>query len=243
MPDHIHFVVFVKERLSKKLGSELVGFFGACSRHYSKLRGLSHTETLFNPFHDNILFDKVQLARAVLYVEDNPRRLILKRKFPQLFKTYLHIKVSKWDFAAYGNIFLLRGISLLPIRIHRRWSEREMTEYENMCRMKIENGAIPISPAIHPAEKKILAIAMDLGVPIIKITDKNFGERFKPSGKEFDLCAAGKLLLLAPYNDKSKQKSGYNEFHDMNDLAHALSNLPASCRCSIISSIGNNLMH
>lgn len=235
MPDHIHFVVFVKERLSKKLGSELVGFFGACSRHYSKLRGLSHTETLFNKFHDNILFDAVQLARAVRYVEDNPRRLIIKRKFPQLFKTYLHIKLSEWDFAAYGNIFLLRAICLLPVRIHRRWSEREMSEYENKCRMEIENGAIPISPAIHSVEKKILAIAMNSGKPVIKITDKSFGERFKPSGKEFDLCAAGKLLLWAPYINKDKQKSGYKEFHDMNELALAISNLPVSTRCSIVS--------
>ena len=235
MPDHIHFVVHVKEKLTKKLGNELNGFFGACSRHYSKIMGLDHIETLFHTYHDNILFDKVQLAKAVRYVEDNPRRLIIKRKFPQLFKKYLHIKISEWDFAAYGNIFLLRAIRLLPVRIHRRWSEREMTEYENKCRIEIENGAIPISPAIHSMEKKILSIATDMQRPIIRLTDKSFGEKFKPSGKDFDLCAAGQLLLLAPYNDKEKQKSGYKEFHDMNDMALAISNLPASTRCSIIS--------
>ncbi len=240
MPDHIHFVVYVKERLTKKLGNELNGFFGACSRHYSKLKGLDHIETLFHPYHDNILFDKVQLARAVRYVEDNPRRLIIKRKFPQLFKKYLHIKISEWDFAAYGNIFLLRAIRILPVRIHRRWSEREMIEYENQCRIEFENGAVPISPAIHTIEKKILSIAMDLHRPIIKLTDMRFGEKFKPSGKDFDLCAAGQLLLLAPYNEKEKQKSGYKEFHDMNDMALAISNLPISIRYYIVSFLGDN---
>lgn len=235
MPDHTHFVVYVKERLNKKLGNELAGFFGACSRHYSRIRGYDHIETLFHPHHDNILFDKVQLARAVRYVEDNPRRLIIKRKFPELFKKYLHIKISEWEFAAFGNIFLLRAIFLLPVRIHRRWSDREMLEYENKCRIEIENGAIPISPAIHPIEKRILSIATDLQRPVIRLTDKSFGEKFKPSGKEFDLCASGQLLLLAPFNDKAKHKSGYKEFHDMNDMALAISNLLASTRCSIVS--------
>lgn len=235
MPDHIHFVVHVKERLSKKLGSELAGFFGACSKHYSRIRGLDHIETLFHSYHDSILFNEVQLARAVRYVEDNPRRLIIKRKFPQLFKKYMHIKISEWEFAAFGNIFLLKGIYLLPVRIHRIWSEKEMSDYENKCRIEIENGAIPISPAIHPMEKKILAIATDSQKPVIRLTDKSFGERFKPSGKDFDLCAAGKLLLLTPFNNNTKKKSGYHEFHSMNDMALAISNLSISDRFSIVS--------
>ena len=88
MPDHIHFVVYVKERLNKKLGNELTGFFGACSRHYSRIRGLDHIETLFHPYHDSILFDKVQLARAIRYVEDNPRRLIIKSNVTKLRPIY-----------------------------------------------------------------------------------------------------------------------------------------------------------
>ncbi len=233
MPDHIHFVVYVRERLNKKLGNELAGFFGACSRHYSRLKGLIYVERLFHPYHDNILFDKIQLARAIRYVEDNPRRLIIKRKFPELFRKYLHIRISEWDFSAYGNIFLLRGIKLLPIRIHRIWSDNEMADYENKCRVQIEKGAIPISPAIHPVEKKILSIATYMQKPVIKLTDQVFGEKFKPSGKDFDLCAAGLLLLLTPF--KEKQNSGYKEFHDMNDMALAISELPASTRCSIVS--------
>lgn len=40
MPDHIHFVLQVKERLKRKLGYELAGFFGACSRHYNEFGAL-----------------------------------------------------------------------------------------------------------------------------------------------------------------------------------------------------------
>ncbi len=237
MPDHIHFVVYVKERLNKKLGSELAGFFGACSRHYSRLRGFNYIERLFHPFHDNIIFDKVQLARAIRYVEDNPRRLIVKRKFPDLFRKYLHIRISEWEFSAYGNIFLLRGIRLLPVRIHRSWSDKEMNDYEAKCRVQIENGAIPISPAIHPVEKKILSFATEIQKPVIKLTDQIFGERFKPAGKDFDLCAAGRLLLLTPF--KEKQNSGYKEFHAMNDMALAISELPSTARCSIVAFLRN----
>ncbi len=241
MPDHIHFVVNVKKRLSKPLGSLLAGFFGACSKHHSKLKGLSYTERLFHPFHDNIIFNKKQLDRAIRYIEDNPRRLIIKRQVPYLFKKYLEIKIDGHTYSAFGNIFLLRGVQLFPIRIHRKWSEKEMSEYKNACVKKIEEGgAIPISPAIHFVEKEIISIALEIGSPVIRLTENSFDERFKPSGKEFDICAEGRLLLLSPkHPDVDSKKSGYKSFHTMNDLALDIANLPASTRCCILSTCLN----
>lgn len=103
------------------------------------------------------------------------------------------------------------------------------------CKKDIENGAVPISPGIHRVERKILQIAVDLEIPVIKLREKDFGERFKPYGKDFDLCAEGRLLLLAPKLDNSHthQKAGYKEFHDMNDLAFSISTLTPDCRFSL----------
>lgn len=237
MPDHIHFVLEVRTRLKRKLGRILAPFFGACSKHYMALCGLPELKTLFQPFNDRIIYNYPQLDRAVKYVEDNPRRLIIKRKFPDLFRRYLHLEIAGHEYAAYGNIFLLKEIWLLPVRIHRRWSEAEFKAYKEDCHVNISKGAIPISPAIHSAEKEILNDAIKMGSSVIFLTDRGFSERYKPSGSRFDLCAEGRLLLLAPWQDNTGRKStsGYTEFHKMNDLALAISTLPSNSRLSLKS--------
>lgn len=247
MPDHIHLVLKVTERLKRHLGNELAGFFGACTKHYDMLLWKEHENPLFDPFFDRIIRDSDQFDRAVRYVDDNPRRYILKRRNPDLFRRHLNLRIEGRVYSAFGNMFLLRSISLLPVRVHRRWSEQEFENYEKECIEKIENGAIPISPAIHKAEKKILNLAIEMGSAVIKLTEKGFGERFKPQGKDFELCAEGRLLLLAPWpnNIAGKSTAGYAEFHDMNDYALAISRMPSISRmaimeASVVLSISDN---
>jgi len=270
MPEHIHFVLHVKERLTRKLGSELAGFFGACSKHNRQI--LSNPQStintysdpsrqstiknssdipsyldsnqpdepslltsLFEPFHDRIIMDYEQLDRAIRYVEDNPRRRLIKQSNPNLFKRYLHLKIGDREYAAYGNIFLLKEINLLPVRIHRRWSEDEFRNYHDSCVKAIDNDAVVISPFIHPAEKRIRDYAMSTGAPLIILQDTGFEERFTPKGERFRLCSEGLLLLLAPWPENSgKSNSGYREFHNMNDMAAAIATMPADTRTSIL---------
>lgn len=237
MPDHIHFVVRVRAELKKPLGNELAGFFGSCSAHSCRISKKISLVTLFQPFHDRIIFDYQQLDRAIKYIEDNPRRLIVKRQFPDLFKRYLHLEIAGHEYAAFGNIFLLRSIYLLPVRIHRRWTEAEFKAYKDYCIREMEKGAVPISPAIRKNEKDILNLALDKGGSVIMLTDQGFEDRFKPKGQRFDLCAEGRLLLLAPWPDNTGRKStaGYNEFHEMNDFAIAIASMSASTRVSLHS--------
>lgn len=229
MPDHIHIVLNVKERLKRMLGSELAGFFGACSAANSRLQGIREVRTLFAPFHDRIIMNREQLDRAYKYVDDNPRRYIFRKRNPDLFRERRHLAIAGHEYGAFGNIFLLKEIYLLPVRIHRKWSEREFREYSAYCRGEIDKGAVPITPAIHPAEKEIVNYAKERGGKIILLREKGFGPRFKPEGEKFDLCSTGRLLLLAPWMDNIGRKSdaGYTEFHRMNELALAISKLPA----------------
>lgn len=124
---------------------------------------------------------------------------------------------------------------MLPVRIHRRWSEKEFSDYDRFCRREIDKGAIPITPGIHKAEKAILAYAREKGAGMIILTEQGFPERFKPSGQRFELCRNGQLLLLAPWPDRQGRKStaGYTEFHQMNDLAAAIASIPATARIAI----------
>lgn len=232
MPDHIHFVLCVQKRLERMLGSELAGFFGACSKANSRLQCLAETKTIFSTFHDRIILNRKQLDRAIKYVEDNPRRYIYRKRNPDLFRRYLHLEIAGHEYAAFGNIFLLKEINLLPVRIHRRWSEDEFRTYSEHCQQEIEAGAVPISPAIHPAEKAIMDFARESGGNMILLKDQGFEERFKPKGKDFELCCEGRLLLLAPWpaNVGRKSTAGYAEFHQMNDLALSIASLPASER-------------
>lgn len=236
MPDHIHIVLKVTEILKRHLGNELAGFFGACTKHYNHLFGTNQGKPFFDPFHDRIIYDTIQFDKAVKYVEDNPRRYILKKRNPMLFRTYMNLRIGDRIYSAYGNLFLLRSILLLPVRIHRRWTKQEFEEYEMQCIEKIENGAIPISPAIHHAEKKIFSTAIEMGASVIKLIYKGFGERYKPQGKDFDLCVEGRLLLLSPWPDNKAGKSnaGYAEFHSMNDYALEISRMSATSRMAII---------
>ncbi|MDE6273054.1 MAG: hypothetical protein K2M31_08630 [Muribaculaceae bacterium] len=240
MPDHIHFVLHVKERLTRKLGSELAGFFGACTHALRDHAKLPDSDLqLFQPFHDQIIFNFPQLDRSIKYVEDNPRRLIYKRKHPDLFKCRLHVIIGNREYGLMGNIFLLREVYLLPVRIHRRWSIEEFDSYEDECIKSIEQGAVAISPGIHPREKAIMNIAVQMGGYVIKLTDRPLTNRTKPTGKLFDLCIEGRLLLIAPWaaRDDKPQKSGYKEFHNMNDMAKEIAEMPAEIRMKILEVI------
>ena len=61
------------------------------------------------------------------------------------------------------------------------------------------HGAVLVSPCISPGEKEIAAAAFAEGLPLVAILENGFAPLYKPSGKRFDACAAGLLLLLAPW--------------------------------------------
>lgn len=62
------------------------------------------------------------------YVADNPRRAIMRRLFPQFFQRCLHVKIKGCapdgtpvvrDYAAFGNLFLLRWARKTQVFCHR----------------------------------------------------------------------------------------------------------------------------
>ena len=62
-----------------------------------------------------------------------------------------------------------------------------------------ERGAVLVSPCISPGEKEIARAALADGLPLIVLLENGFAPKFKPSGRYFDACANGKLLMLAPW--------------------------------------------
>jgi len=59
-----------------------------------------------------------------------------------------------------------------------------------------KKGAVLCSPCISDGEKAIAYAAVDAGYSLIVLRNEPFPPRFKPSGRFFDACAEGRLLML-----------------------------------------------
>ena len=61
-----------------------------------------------------------------------------------------------------------------------------------------KRGAVLLSPCVSDGERQIAREALVADLPLITMANKGFSKLQKPSGRYFDACAAGKLLMLAP---------------------------------------------
>ena len=263
MPDHIHFIIYVKERLDRQLGMELAGFSKACNDAYRdilrddayrdhilhdeayrdiirggnelQLPDCDKSDLLFDEgFNDRIIMHPNQLDTCRRYIEDNPRRLYIKKLYPDLFRRYNHLQIDNRHYAAYGNIFLLRDFERMQVVIHRADSSETRLLNKKRWLQCASNGGVLVSPFISRDEKEIRNLAIDAGANLIIIRNEGFEERFKPSGLEFELCSEGRLLLLAPWPDKLRRSVVTRaEALEMNALAAKIADLPADADISL----------
>lgn len=225
MPDHVHISLFVREKTNTYLGYIIAEFKRNCSRGYEML-GYGKEIDLFIPkYHDTILFGRNQLQKMLDYISDNPRRHLMRLQNPGWFRNF-RIGRDNYSYDAYGNWDLLYEFQRIPVKFSRKFSKQEVETYKRLWYKTILNDGILVSPFIHPEEKNVRDWAIHNGGVIILITYEPFPDRFKPSGKMFDLCAEGRLLIvsidLGPEEDEYlKQKGKPSAFtcRRMNDLA------------------------
>lgn len=55
-----------------------------------------------------------------------------------------------------------------------------------------------MSPFISKREKDVRTEATELDGKFILVTNSPFKEREKPSGKDFELCSMGRMLIISP---------------------------------------------
>ncbi|MBD5223358.1 MAG: hypothetical protein HDS71_04815 [Bacteroidales bacterium] len=227
MPDHLHFVVRVLNELQKPVTVYVGLTMSACTRRLRDEGILSEDSSCFNSgISDRIVYKSGQLDVLYKYVTDNPRRLMIKRMLPQLFRRNLGIRIGEMSLDAIGNIFLLRK-SLKAVHVRRKWNEDEVNEYKRECIEGSTQGEVLISPFIHPVEKEIMRLALDKGGSVVRIRDRGFGERWKPSGKEFDICAEGRMLFIAETGTAlHKTEMHYGKASHLNDIAEWLAATP-----------------
>ena len=147
MPDHLHAILEVTRPMAKPLGNAIGGFKTGCEKICRELalsaqskappernrraclvpeaRASGAPRLWAAGFQDSILFRAGQLDAMFNYLRDNPRRLAVKRLFPDLFRAVAALRRPLPSlgvvgaFAALGNRFLLDR-PLVQVQVSRR---------------------------------------------------------------------------------------------------------------------------
>lgn len=258
MPDHIHGVLFVHERMECHLGMVIKGFkagthkaarelglmttenitatMSLCTETDTKnaetdskntgtdaraenIRGkaVQYTATMLpssnsrmgalweQGYHDRLLRHEGQLSRMFAYLDDNPRRLLLKRDHSGLFKPLGKMMVAGIIMDAMGNIGLLHAPIKLRVQCSRHLYPQEIEQQKQMFLNKGQKGTVIVSPCISPGERQISSACLENKIPLIVLLLKGFPPFFKPDPRYLMACAEGRLLMLSPYPWQNEQ--------------------------------------
>ena len=249
MPDHLHGVLFVKEKMKQPLSTVLRGFKTGCNRSYRELcvqyvatqlqqtgrqeagqqeagpkKGdRSHGFLFARGFNDKLLLRKGQLQRWLDYLADNPRRLLMKRENPDLFRVQRGLMVGDLQFAAIGNRFLLDRPLLLQVQCSRSLTEEQIAKKAAWWLSQARSGAVLVSPCISKGEKHVMRQAFEAGLPLIILQENGFTDLAKPGGQRMEACQRGQLLLLAPWQHHNEKITiTRNQCLALNDMARAI---------------------
>lgn len=237
MPDHLHAILFVREQMEKPLGKVLLGVKHACNQAFREVMPVEFVAVaqqharqerdnglLFaKGFNDQILLRDGQLERWLNYLKENPRRLLMKRENPDLFRVQRGLSFGEQSFSAIGNRFLLERPVKLQVQCSRSITEADLQAKLSAFMKAARQGAVLVSPAISQGEKVIMRAAFEEGLPLIYLEENGFTDLAKPGGKRMEACAKGQLLILAPWehhNEKLTIKRG--QCLELNEMARAI---------------------
>ncbi|MBQ4394115.1 MAG: hypothetical protein II825_02280, partial [Paludibacteraceae bacterium] len=243
MPDHLHAILHVTKPMPTSILSVVRGFWQGekkIGRAYSmsiaphSMRENEHTaDPLFHemPFV-RPLSRKGQLDTMVRYVMLNPQRLATKKLMPGFFRVQEGIEIAGRTYRGIGNISLLQATKYAPVHVRRTMIDEAMhgdntrlRNYMNGCVLAARQGAVMVSPFISDKEKEVMVVLLAEEHPIIYIADNGFRDYYKPSDGLFDSVAAGRVLILSPWEyDPAKRHVSRAECVAMNQMAEEICN-------------------
>ena len=230
MPDHLHGILFVKAHMEKPLGKVLLGFKQGCNKAYRELfpnvqsnvqsvavlqqqtgqqqtgQGDRYHGLLFaTGYNDKLLLRQGQLQRWLNYLRDNPRRLLMKREHPDLFRMHRTTEACDLQFTSMGNHFLLEWPDRQLVEMSRDATEKQIDDRLQAVLAEARNGVVTYTAAISKGESVIAKTVREQGFPLVVLLNDGFPEEgspqeryYKPGGVYFDACSRGKLLLMEP---------------------------------------------
>ena len=189
-----------------QLGSA-AGMQGGVLVHFARIFASRGSIWEQNPayYHERILHAPGQLRRMIDYVKDNPRRLWLKSRHPDLFRLHRRTEASGLLFTSLGNHFLLSQPEGQVVEMSRSASSTQIQERLRAALAAAHNGAVTYTAAISEGEKLIARTLREQGYPLVVLLNDGFPREgspheryYKPGGVYFEACSQGRLLLLEP---------------------------------------------
>ena len=254
MPDHVHLLLRVREPLpgGKHLGMVVRGFKTGCSRAWcrwqdekslggeepSTMAGVPGASlsgkgqlrpVLFEKgYHDRIINRPGMLENIKRYMQENPLRARIREECPRLMERQLHLWIAGREYAAFGNLFLLKYPMKEQVFFHRKdratGQPTELTGAYRQERARLlriaEEGTVLVTPGISKGESLVAGDALDACLPFILLQKEPISEYWKPSQRRFYACAAGHLLILSPWQVDGQ--SDYSRFHQLNDFTREI---------------------
>ena len=230
MPDHLHGILQVTQKMNCHLGQVVNGFKVGCNKAYRKIiveampqptenRGenrhnkagnvLSQDEALPRQQQPGLLFELGyndiinknydMLPRLISYLRGNPRRLMMRREQPELFRVRFNQEVAGHRCSMLGNRFLLERPDIRAVQCSRRLTEEEIARAAHNAVEAAQHGAVHVSPAISAGEKAVMRALLDAGMPLIFLAENGLTRYSKPGGELFEACTRGQLLIIAPW--------------------------------------------
>jgi len=171
-----------------------------------------------------------QLPTTIRYIDMNPQRLATKRLKPGFFRVQEGIEIAGRTYRGIGNTALLQATKYAPVHVRRTMIDEAMhgdntrlRNYMNGCVLAARKGAVMVSPFISDKEKEVMVVLLAEEHPIIYIADNGFRDYYKPSAGLFDSVAAGRVLILSPWEyDPSKRHVTRTECVAMNQMAEEI---------------------
>ena len=164
--------------------------------------------SLFEPgYNDKILLREGQLSNWKRYLDDNPRRLAIKRLHPDFFTVIHQAIIVGRKCQMVGNRFLLDIPQKMAVIVHSAYTDEEYADWRRKWLACGEAGGVLISAAIAAREKEVMREAMDRGYNIILLRENGFPPLYKPSGESFTVCSEGRLLQISPWEFHMERKT------------------------------------
>ena len=215
-----------REKEMGALGMVIKGFKMGCNKAYWRIYGMNTAprKGLFElGYNDKVLLHERQLEGWKKYLDDNPRRLMVKRMNPGLFTVMQNKEVVGRRCQMVGNCFLLDIPDKVAVVVHRRYTEVELRRLREEWLACGERGGVLVSAAISTKEKEVLREAMNRGYRIVLLRENGFPRLYKPCGESFYACSEGLLLQISPWDYHMEKKTITREqCLELNEMAERI---------------------
>ena len=204
-------------------------------QEYYALVGRTHQPLFDDNYDDTVCIDQRHREAMIAYVQDNPRRAILRRALPQLMQRSLHVRIGERDYGTFGNLFLLRWANKVQVQCHRlhpvtrepyESTSDYIQQHQQWVTAIMQGATVIVTPGISQGELMMKKECLEKGYPLIHIQKDPINPYWKPERMRFDACANGSLLILAPWGIDSMAPvndvpadTDYSRFHNLNALA------------------------